>query len=66
MVPEIEMNARIQALIAQRDNALNTSVLLAGELATAKAEVAELSGRLEAAEAQKAENIVAGDADHGA
>lgn len=39
---EVEIDGRIGALVQQRDAALNQVVLLAGEIARLKAELAEL------------------------
>lgn len=38
---ELNLNARFQALIQQRDNAMNTSVLQAGEIADLQIKLAQ-------------------------
>jgi hypothetical protein len=43
---EIEINKRFEILIEQRNNALNSIVLLNGELAVANARIKELEGHL--------------------
>jgi hypothetical protein len=45
-VNEIQIQAQFTALIAQRDAALNTSVNLAGELAVARNNVADLQAQV--------------------
>ncbi len=51
MQSEMEINARFNALIEQRNNALNSNVLLAGELAVANSKLTALAQELEACKA---------------
>ena len=53
---EIQVNAQFAALVDQRNAALNTVVNLSGELAVAKAEIADLTAKLEAATTLIGEN----------
>ncbi len=52
----IQINAQFAALVEQRNEALNTSVNLAGELAVLNAKVKELTVQLEAATALISDN----------
>lgn len=44
---ELEINARFDSLVEQRNNALNTVVMLQGNLAVAQATIVELHGLLQ-------------------
>lgn len=54
---EIEINAKFAALIAQRNDAQNVAVNLAGALAVAQARINELEARVAAHEAEKQTEI---------
>ena len=56
---EIQINAQFNALIEQRNSALNSVVNMTGELALLKSEVADLKKQLEAATALVAESATA-------
>lgn len=49
---ETQIQAQINALVDQRNAALNTVVNMAGEIAVLQAKVKELEGKLEATEVQ--------------
>lgn len=46
LVSELEINTRFQVLTDQRNNAMNTIVLLQGELAVARDEIQKLKRQL--------------------
>lgn len=47
MVSEIELNKRFDTLVEQRNNALNSIVILEGQLAVANAKIEELQKQLD-------------------
>jgi hypothetical protein len=59
MTNELELNARFELLIAQRNNAMNQNVLDAGTIAALQAKVKELEGKLAGPTDEEKESAIA-------
>lgn len=57
---EIEINAKFAALIAQRNDAQNVAVNLAGSLAVAQERIKELENQISKLETEKQDTVCVG------